>query len=262
VSHLKRRVSRQATLWSRLRTSRVPLGRTAFVQRDPDHRKGGSSSILRTRTRGFSSWRSPRPVRRLRAGFGVRIGFRCGRRPRGALRGGDLRETNPIWATTTRTASGLRQRSYGTFGLPEATGEQSQSIDCGLRILDCGLKRERRGVLYEQTQFPPVCRSGDRRSQGANCAKRSQFRKRSQVSSLRCQVKGTAAGPTSRVRTGTGAHAAGGTVVARSEYRLQAGQTVRTAIEVLCSGRAEPAAPEDPQTRLKAVLQTAFRQNR
>ncbi len=33
----------------------------------------------------------------------------------------------------------------------------------------------RRGQLYKQTQFPPLCRSGDRRSQGANCAKRTQI---------------------------------------------------------------------------------------
>jgi hypothetical protein len=33
----------------------------------------------------------------------------------------------------------------------------------------------RRGQLYKQTQFPPLCRSGDRPSQGADCAKRTQF---------------------------------------------------------------------------------------
>ncbi len=163
---MKRRVSRQATLWSRLRTSRVPLGRTAFVQRGPDLRKGSSSSILRTSTRGFSSWRSLR--------LGARIGFRCGRRPRWALRGGDLCETNPIRATTTRTASDLQKRSYGKSGLPEATGEQSQIYR--LRIADFGLQIEE-GRVWRVVRRNPISASMPiRRSAvpGANRAKQTQ----------------------------------------------------------------------------------------
>jgi hypothetical protein len=39
----------------------------------------------------------------------------------------------------------------------------------------------RRGQLYRQTQFPPLCRSGDRHSQGADCAERTQSAERRPV---------------------------------------------------------------------------------
>jgi hypothetical protein len=63
-------------------------------------------------------------------------------------------------------------------------------MNCGLRIADCGLKAELRhrcpdcGLahrvcadrLYKQTQFRPLCRSGDRGSQGANVRNKPNFR--------------------------------------------------------------------------------------
>jgi len=79
-----------------------------------DRRRDKSKSRLGTRPRAFAPPLRD-ALRRLPACAGMTL-----------LRTGLPRQTNPIWATARRTASGLQQGSCGDFGLQTATEKQSQ----------------------------------------------------------------------------------------------------------------------------------------
>ncbi len=97
------------------------------------------------------------------------------------LRTGVLRQTNPISERVISRTSAVPTRTCNASDAGRAPTKQSQFPEAGHRggvsIADCGSSRTGSpacamlslacmGRLYKQTQFPPLCRSGDRRSQG------------------------------------------------------------------------------------------------
>jgi hypothetical protein len=136
-----------------------------------------------------------------------------------SLRTGLLRQTNPILATARRGVSGLRERIYGKFVLQGTTEKQSQfPAGRGMGKGRQGRHCRWRGQLYKQTQFPPLCRSGDRGSQGPivrnkpNSGESDLDDKCCADKELRRIARGKSLGktkPISHVRTDKGARAAG-----------------------------------------------------
>ncbi len=95
-------------------------------------------------------------------------------------RSGVLRQTNPI--PDGRDAPPFQHSTIPGFQSDACCAKRTQLPEAGHRG---GVRRGRvgRGMLYKQTQFLLLCRSGDRRSRegktppykGGNCAKQTQF---------------------------------------------------------------------------------------
>ncbi len=85
-------------------------------------------------------------------------------------KGAQLRQTNPIPGTAGRRP-GNERRKTNPIGRSESCETNPIS---GRGRVGRGLGDAGRGVLYKQTQFLPLCRSGDRRSREGKRAKQTQ----------------------------------------------------------------------------------------
>ncbi len=97
------------------------------------------------------------PISRLRisdCGLGTDLRRDAPLRPATSGLRGTIMQNEPNSAGATRRASALQRKGYDESGTQKAPAKQSQ-----LPATPGGL-----GLLYKQTQFLPLCRSGDRRS--------------------------------------------------------------------------------------------------